>query len=78
MARHILTFLEPGYEIQGVTLKVGRKLAKGEQSRSGAYAILSKRKDLLLRVSLHQDVAEYLVDDSRYLAECWVVGKGKL
>lgn len=78
MAEHVLSFLEPGYEVRRVTLKVGRRLKNGETSKSGAYAILNERKNWILRVSLHKDVADYCCqDNSRYIAECYLVGKGK-
>lgn len=54
-----------------VQIAVGRRLAPGEPSRTGAYALVARRKGTILRVSLIQGFAEELADgDSRVLHEC--------
>lgn len=63
-----------GYKIQKVNLKLGAELAPGQASCNGLYALVSRRKEKLLRVSLIRDAAELMCDyDSRYLRECFVL-----
>lgn len=51
---------------------LGRELNKGDNSRSGLYAIVSS-KGIILRVSLFQEVAEMLCDySSRYIHEVFI------
>ena len=62
------------YKVQKIELKLGAELGTGEASRSGLYALISRRKEKLLRVSLIRDAAELMCDnDSRYLRECFVL-----
>ena len=51
------------YNIKRIGLKLGKELAKGEPSQSGAYAIVDTRKGKILRVALHQKIAELLAAD---------------
>lgn len=51
------------YQIKRITLKLGKELAKGEPSESGAYAIVDSRKGKILRVALQQQIAELLAAD---------------
>lgn len=51
----------------------GKRLATGESSKSGLYAIVDNRKDIVLRISMSREIAEMLTDTSRYVAECWIV-----
>lgn len=76
LAQHILKCLDDTYSILPVTIKVGRRLKDGETSSSGLYGIVATRNDRLLRVSLSKDIAEFMCnDDSRYLAECYVLNE---
>lgn len=57
-------------------LKLGRPLSPGTKSASGMYAIVAKRRDRILRICLIQELAELMSqDESRYLAEVWLVPK---
>lgn len=61
------------YDVKRIDLKLGKPLLPGELSSTGLYAVVAKRRDRILRVSLIKDVAEMIGDDpSRYVAECWV------
>lgn len=62
------------YRVERFNFKIGKKLAVGEKSQSGLYAIMSVKGDYALRISLHQEGAQLLCDDkSRYLAEAWII-----
>lgn len=64
----------PGYETRQFAFKIGRKLEKGETSKSGLYALMSKKGDYALRMTLIKGIAElHSDDDSRYLAEAWLL-----
>jgi hypothetical protein len=64
----------PQYQIKRFKFKIGNKLSLGEKSKSGLYAIVSSRGDYALRVSLIKETAEiYACDESRYLAEAWII-----
>ena len=61
------------YNVKRIELKLGKPLKNGEKSRSGLYAVVAKKRDRILRVSLIKELAELMDDgESRYLAECWV------
>jgi len=61
------------YDVQKIELKLGKPLDGGETSRSGLYAVVAKKRNRILRVSLIKDVAMLLCDDpSRYVCECWL------
>jgi hypothetical protein len=51
----------------------GKKLTKGEESRSGVYALCASRSGVALRVSLIKEFAEEMCDyNSRYITECFL------
>ena len=57
-----------------LSFRLGIELKRGEQSRSGLYALVTRKGGTVLRISLMQQMAEELCDyESRYLAECWLV-----
>ena len=57
-----------------VGFKVDRKLNFGEKSSSGLYALVSNKGDVVLRISLIQGISDLHYDEnSRYLAEAWLV-----
>lgn len=63
-------------EVRTYRYRLGKKLSKGEKSR-GLYAIMSTRKDIVLRIALLQEQAELYCDyDSRYLQEVFLVLEG--
>jgi hypothetical protein len=63
----------PGYECRQFSFKVGRVLENGENSRSGLYALMSKKGEYALRISLIKGISElHCDDDTRYLAEAWL------
>lgn len=63
-----------GYEVQQFKFKVGKRLEKDETSKSGLYALMSKDGDYALRIGLIKGIAQLHCDDeSRYLAEAWLV-----
>lgn len=62
------------YGIERITLTKGKELEKGEASASGAYAIMDRRKEKILRVALRQEIAELLAADysSRKVMEAFI------
>lgn len=52
----------------------GRELSKGERINNGAYAIVSRKKGKILRLTPRYEMADTLCDyDSRYLEQCWIM-----
>lgn len=73
LAEFIVQNYHPELEVATYRYKLGKKLAKGESS-SGVYAVMSTKKDIVLRISLIKDQAELYCDyDSRYLQEVFLV-----
>lgn len=60
------------FDIVRRTFIKGRELQPGEQSRSGLYAIVDRRKGIVLRISLYREIAKLLTDSTRYIAEAWI------
>lgn len=74
LAYHIRDTYLPGCEIRKFKLRTGQELKEGERSRNGLYAIMSRRKNRILRLTHTYDTAQLLCDwDSRYLAEAGIV-----
>lgn len=68
------TFLGGDYTIRPLRFRTGRRLAPGETSSTGLYAICDSRSGRTLRISMFREVAEFLTgDDSRYIAECGII-----
>lgn len=66
----------PGYELRQLPFKIGKRLEKGEASKSGLYALMSKKGDYALRIGLIKGISElHCDDDSRYLAEAWLTSE---
>lgn len=64
----------PQYQVKRFGFKIGKKLSLNEKSKSGLYAIVSNRGDIVLRISLIHEIAQMQYDEhSRYLAEAWIV-----
>ena len=72
LAKHITKVAGDGFQVKSVRFTTGKKLKDGEESSTGMYAIVSKRNDWTLRISLNRELAYYLVDESRYVAECFL------
>ena len=56
-----------------MTFRTGKRLAVGERSGNGLYCILSSHSDKPLRICMIEEIAWMLIDDSRYLAECFLL-----
>jgi hypothetical protein len=78
LAEHIQRVWQSGLQIERLSFKTGRRLAHGELSRSGLYAITSTRPDdngeyLTLRITMFPDIAALLTPDRwREVRECWL------
>ena len=69
----MITTQYPEYQICRAEFKIGKRLEKGEKSASGLYALMSKRGDFALRISLIQGISDlHCDDDSCYQAEAWI------
>lgn len=77
LAEHLQQYL-PGSAVQRILFTVGPRLPPGQESPSGLYAIVSAKKDIVLRITLVKEVAAELSDEAtRYIAACWLApGKG--
>ena len=63
----------PQYKVKSLNFVIGRNLQQGETSKSGLYALMSKKGDFALRITLIKGIAEIHNDEySRYLAEAWL------
>ena len=63
----------PQYKVKRLNFVIGKNLKEGEDSKSGLYALMSKKGDFALRISLIKGIAQIHNDnDSRYLAEAWL------
>lgn len=52
---------------------IGRVLQPGEQSKSGLYSLISRRKSIALRITMFKDLATIMSeDDSCYICEAWI------
>lgn len=65
-------------EIQAETKQfrfvLGAVLKPGQRSSSGLYALVSKQKGIVLRISMFQEIAEMQLDpEFRYLQEVWLM-----
>lgn len=75
LCRLILQTLGGDYTAKRVEYVIGKTLNPGEVSKSGLYAIMSKSKEIALRISLDKRTADLYTDNnSRYLAEAWLLG----
>lgn len=55
---------------------MGKPLQPGEKSKNGLYGMISKKTNIVLRISLFQEIAAMLMDESRCLVEIWLTGEG--
>lgn len=72
LAEHIAR-LAGGLSIVRRRFTVGKALAPGEQSASGAYALVDVRKGKTLRLQIDLRVADLLRGESRRVHEAWLV-----
>lgn len=63
-----------GFEMKRFSYRIGREIEAGEKLNRGCYAIISKRNEVVLRISLHHGVAETYTSDSRYLRQAFIIG----
>jgi hypothetical protein len=62
-----------GYELNRFRYVLGREIEPGEKLNRGCYAIMSRRKEIALRISLHPGIAAaYACDGSRYLRQAFI------
>jgi hypothetical protein len=75
LAEHALKLSGLPAHVERVTLMEGREIEKGEESSSGLYAIIDRRKGKILRVALGQAIAEILAADykSRKVTEAFII-----
>jgi hypothetical protein len=64
----------PEFSIEKAKLRIGKRLAQGEDSSTGLYAIMSSRKHTPLRIALDKEIANLLIANGahRYLAEAHI------
>lgn len=68
-----LTKLDDSYKTMPFRYRRGRVLQPAESSKSGLYAIVGTKKDIVLRVSLFKEGAEILTGcDSRHIEEVFL------
>lgn len=75
LAEHALKLSGIPAHIERITLREGRELHQGEASSSGLYAITDRRKGMILRVAMKQEIAEVLAADykTRKVTEAFVI-----
>jgi hypothetical protein len=75
LAEHALKLSGLPAHVERVTLREGQELQKGEESASGLYAIIDRRKGKILRVALRQAIAELLAADytTRKVTEAYII-----
>ena len=62
-----------GFKVERYYYRLGREIAPDEQLNRGCYAIMSRRKEIALRISLHPGIAAaYACDGSRYLRQAFI------
>jgi hypothetical protein len=72
LADYIVSQMDESYQIHRITFTIGKKLEPQQKSSTGLYAIVSKKTDWTLRITMFQEIAETFRDDSRYIAECFI------
>lgn len=55
-----------------ITFRVGQELNESTSTNAGMFAIVDRRKGKVLRICLERDLAHFLCDSSRFVAECWI------
>jgi hypothetical protein len=76
LADHAVKLSSLPYHVERVSIREGSKeLQKGEVSSTGLYAIIDRRKGKILRVALHQTIAEILAADykNRKVTEAFII-----
>lgn len=73
LAEHIVKTTGGWFEVARITLKLGDEVPKGKKAKTGLYAILSRKSDIILRVCLDKKAAEIECDYvSRYIREGFI------
>lgn len=68
----MITLKHNEYQLQQFEFKIGKRLDKGEDSKSKLYGLVSKNGDYVLRISLIKEISELHCDEqTRYLTEIW-------
>lgn len=62
-----------GYQMKRYRYRLGREIEPGEKLNHGCYAIMSRRKEITLRISLHPGIAESYASDSRYIRQAFIM-----
>lgn len=58
-------------EVREISFRLGKTLKPNEKSSTGFYALVKTKNNWTLRISLYQNIANYLCDfDTRSLREC--------
>jgi hypothetical protein len=63
-----------GLQVVGRRFFLGQTLTAGTPTEAKLFAICSKKTGVCLRISLFRELAHLLTDDSRYVAEAWLIG----
>lgn len=61
-------------EVRRFTYVPGKSLKEGEKSSNGLYGIRSTSKGIILRITIFQQAAELMRDDSRQICEIFLQG----
>jgi hypothetical protein len=74
LAEHTIKCTEdPNFTLARITLKIGNEIGPGQDSLTGLYALIDRRKGKTLRVAMNKDLANLICDfKSRYLAEAYI------
>ena len=71
LLQHIIDSTQSPYVVREITFILGGKLEPNEVSSTGIYALVKSKTDWTLRISLFNNVANFLCDfDTRSLREC--------
>lgn len=71
---NFLTRYDESYIAKPFRFIRGKQLARGEISNSGLYAIVSTKKDLVLRITLYHNSANLMTEDeSRHMEEIYLI-----
>ncbi len=74
LAEHAIKCTEdPNFTLARITLKIGNEIGPGQNSPTGLYALIDRRKGKTLRVAMNKELANLVCDfKSRYLAEAFI------
>ncbi len=72
LAEHILDRAGPDYSLDRISLRLGEELGPYSESPSGLYALVSRAKGKILRVTLHKECSWFMQDESRAVCGVWL------